>query len=125
MRTWKAVVLIVVCMTAGIVLLFRESRKNDERKPALKQEYFYCGSCESEFLSKGGVPSAKCPECEKNTTIIRVRKRCEGCGHEFVQFECDMATNLVRLPGGYWGAGAEANRPCPECGGSRLRSLPE
>ncbi len=125
MITWKAVAAIVVCMTAGILLLVRESKKDDKKKPDLKQEYFYCESCDREFLSKGGVASAECLECKAKTTVIRVKKRCKNCGFEFVQFECNTATNLVRLPGGYWGAGAQANRPCLKCGGDQLKSLPE
>ena len=125
MKTWRAITAIVVCMTAGILLLLRESKKNDENKIKLKQEYFYCEQCDREFLAEGGRASTKCPECKAETAIIRVKKRCESCGLEFVQFECDTRTNLVRLPGGYWGAGAQANRPCLKCGGDRLKSLPE
>jgi predicted RNA-binding Zn-ribbon protein involved in translation (DUF1610 family) len=128
MRTRTSIVIIVLCVAGGIYLFHNHLTHREISQQELKKKlasYFYCESCGHEFLADGGVASTPCPECGKETSIIRLRKHCEDCGHEFVAYEHDIRTNQQRYSGGEWRPSINIDTPCPECGSRKLTSIPE
>lgn len=129
MRASTAVVIIVLCVAAGIFILMRRGREDEAARDAtiskVLTRFWYCEPCDKEFLAEGGAdPWAICPKCDQKTTIVREKRWCKNCKHEFVRFECDAPTSRLRPLGGYWGEDFDTNAPCPQCGSKDLISLP-
>lgn len=128
MKTAISVAIIAFCVGTGIYLFYQDAAHKEMDRRELKKKLaacFYCDACEKEFLAEGGVPSTPCPECGEDTSVIRLRKRCERCEYEFVAYEHDIRTNQQRYPEGDWHTSVDIDIPCPQCNNKKLISLPE
>jgi DNA-directed RNA polymerase subunit RPC12/RpoP len=123
--TVAVVLLLAAAALFGWQFWSRSPEKIREQKRLALSSYYLCEACGKEFLAPGGSPTAKCPECNAESSIRRIKKRCNKCGEEFIQYEVDTKTNFPRYPGGSWNPGIDTDRGCTNCGSKDCTSLPE
>ena len=110
--------LIALAILIVLIQMGRGCHRRAVGKKALSRP-FWCEQCQKEFMAPWRNPTAVCPECKQETSVIRHYYVCEKCGERFLAFDVRMADQMARLPGGDWDQSVyhiPHTFPCPKCG---------
>jgi Zn finger protein HypA/HybF involved in hydrogenase expression len=110
--------LVALAILVGFIQMVRGCHHRVAVKKPLSRP-FWCEQCQEEFMAPYRNPTAVCPKCKQETTIVRHYYVCAKCGERFLAFDVRMSDKMARLPGGDWDQSVyHLSRvfECPKCG---------